>query len=264
MSGKSRRHAELRSWLRVSGLTAVARSRGRPCPAGDGGGTEKEPPGHSADWGVILGRAVHKGDRPRSASAERRHADGGGHPWGECRREAHGGGQSFMSGRGVVGRPTIPAWVRTRGSGGSSGSTRRSPRARSGTPTSPRSPASRWTPSTGRPTRRESRVRADRLSRGVPVHPRAARHRVPRPGVDHPAVRRLRQRDADQRALQDDPGRGRGRTLRRLRHADPHGPRLRRPPLARRGRPLRRRDRHRGRHGRALRRHPARSRRRRR
>ena len=115
----------------------------------------------------------------------------------------------------------------------------------------------------GRRVRRPG-LRADRLSGRVPVHPRPARHRLPRPGVDHPAVRRLRQRPADQRALQDDPGRGRRRAVRRLRHAHPHGPRLRRPARARRGRPLRRRHRLRRRHGRALRRHPARRRRRRR
>ena len=59
----------------------------------------------------------------------------------------------------------------------------------------------------------------------------------------------LRQRPADQRALQDDPGPRRRRALGRLRHADADGPRLRRPEVAGRGRPLRRRDRLRRRHG---------------
>ena len=36
--------------------------------------------------------------------------------------------------------------------------------------------------------------------------------------LDHPAVRRLRQRPADQRALQDDPGLRRWRAVGRLRH----------------------------------------------
>ena len=71
--------------------------------------------------------------------------------------------------------------------------------------------------------------RADRLAGRVPVHPRAVPDRLPRPGLDDPAVRRLRQRRADQRALQDDPGRRRRRAVRRLRHADADGPRLRRP-----------------------------------
>lgn len=50
------------------------------------------------------------------------------------------------------------------------------------------------------------------------------------------------------------------RALRRLRHADPHGARLRRPALARRGGPLRRRHRLRRRHGGPLQGHPARRR----
>ena len=79
--------------------------------------------------------------------------------------------------------------------------------------------------------------------------------RLPRADLDDPAVRRLRQRPADQRALQDDPRRGRRRALRRVRHADADGARLRRPAGARRGRALRRRDRLRRRHGGALRRH---------
>ena len=37
-------------------------------------------------------------------------------------------------------------------------------------------------------------LRADRLAGGVPVHPRAVPDRLPRPDLDDPAVRRLRQR----------------------------------------------------------------------
>ena len=54
--------------------------------------------------------------------------------------------------------------------------------------------------------------------------------------------------------------RGRRRALGRLRHAHPDGPRLRRRPQPRRGRPLRGRDRQRRRHGDPVRRHPARRR----
>ncbi len=89
----------------------------------------------------------------------------------------------------------------------------------------------------------------------VPVHARHPPHRLSRQAVDDPAVRRLRQRPADQRALQDDPRRGRRRPVGRLRHAHPDGPRLRRRARARRGGSLRRRDRLRGRHAGAVRRH---------
>ena len=99
------------------------------------------------------------------------------------------------------------------------------------------------------------RHRRLRVARGVPLHARALRHRLPRSHVDHPAVRRVRQRPADQRALPDDPGARRRRPLGGLRHADPDGPRLRRPAQPRRGRALWRGDRLRGRHGGALRRH---------
>ena len=78
---------------------------------------------------------------------------------------------------------------------------------------------------------------------------------LPRPALDHPAVRRLRQRPADQRALPDDPGRRRRRAERGLRHADADGPRLRRPAQPGRGRALRGGDRLGGRHGGAVRRH---------
>ena len=98
---------------------------------------------------------------------------------------------------------------------------------------------------------------ADRLAGGVPVHPGHPRHRLPRQAVDDPPVLRLRQRAADQRAVQDAAG-GRGRgPFRGLRHADPDGPRLRRPALAGRGRALRRGHRLGRRHGRAVRGHPA-------
>ena len=42
--------------------------------------------------------------------------------------------------------------------------------------------------------RRRGRLRADRLAGGVPVHPRPPPDRLPRAHLDHPAVRRLRQR----------------------------------------------------------------------
>ena len=71
-------------------------------------------------------------------------------------------------------------------------------------------------------------VRADRLARRVPLHPRPVPDRLPRQALDDPAVRRLRQRRADQRALQDDPARRRRRPVGGLRHADADGPRLRR------------------------------------
>ena len=127
-------------------------------------------------------------------------------------------------------------------------------------PTSPRCPAWRSSPSTARPRATTRGLRADRLAGRVPVHPRALPDRLPRPHLDDPPVRRLRQRPADQRALQDDPRPRRRRAVGGVRHADPDGPRQRRPEGARRGRPLRRRDRHRRRHGRAVRRHPARRR----
>ena len=97
------------------------------------------------------------------------------------------------------------------------------------------------------------RRRGLRVAGRVPVHPRAVPDRLPRPHLDDPAVRRLRQRRADQRALPDDPRPRRRRAERRLRHADPDGSRLRRPEEPRRGRPLRCRDRLRRRHGAALR-----------
>ena len=93
------------------------------------------------------------------------------------------------------------------------------------------------------------------VARRVPVHPRPLPDRLPRPHVDDPAVRGLRQRRADQRALPDDPRPRWRRALGRLRHADADGPRLRRPDEPGRGRPLRRRHRLRRRHGAALRRH---------
>ena len=134
-------------------------------------------------------------------------------------------------------------------------------RAGRGRATSRRCRARRSTRSTGRPTGDVGRgLRADRLAGGVPVHPRAVPDRLPRPDLDDPAVRRLRQRRADQRALQADPGRRRRWPVGRVRHADADGPRLRRPAGARRGRPLRCRDRLRRGHGGAVRRHRARRR----
>ncbi len=102
------------------------------------------------------------------------------------------------------------------------------------------------------------RHRRLRVARRVPVHARPLRDRLPRARLDDPAVRGLRQRPADQRALQDDPGSWRRWPQRRLRHAHADGPRLRRPAQPRRGRPLRRGHRLRCRHGRALRRDQAR------
>ena len=141
----------------------------------------------------------------------------------------------------------------TAGSAGSGGMT---PRA-SATRTSPRCPAWRSSRSTARPRRRGARLRADRLAGRVPVHPRPVPGRVPGPGLDHPPVLRVRQRRADQRAVQDAAGRGRRRPVGRLRHADADGPRLRRPEVARRGRALRRGHRLGRRPGRPVRRHPA-------
>ena len=102
--------------------------------------------------------------------------------------------------------------------------------------------------------RHGGRFRSHRLAGGVPVHPGPARHRLPREGLDHPAVRRLRQRRRHQHALQDDPRRGRPRAFGRLRHAHPDGSRLRRRPRPGRGRPLRGGHRLGRRHGRAVRR----------
>ena len=125
-----------------------------------------------------------------------------------------------------------------------------------GTPTSPRCPECRVEPVYGPPEGADvPGLRADRLAGRVPVHPRALPDRLPRPHLDDPPVRRLRQRAADQRALQDDPRRRRWRPVRRVRHADADGPRLGRAAVARRGRPLRRRDRLGRRHGGAVRRH---------
>ena len=74
------------------------------------------------------------------------------------------------------------------------------------------------------------------------------------PDLDHPPVRRLRQRRQTNERYQTDPRRRRRRAVGRLRHAHADGPRLRRPAVARRGRALRRRHRLGRRHGRALRR----------
>ena len=67
-------------------------------------------------------------------------------------------------------------------------------------------------------------------ARPVPVHPRPARRRLPLTALDDAHVRRLRHRGGHQRPLQGDPPQRRHGPLHRLRHADPHGLRLRRSP----------------------------------
>ena len=120
--------------------------------------------------------------------------------------------------------------------------------------------AARSSRSTARPTGGYPRTSSGSAGRGSSRSPAGCTPRLPRPHLDDPPVRRLRQRRADQRALQDDPRPRRRRAVGRVRHADADGPRQRRPEGARRGRPLRRGDRLRGRHGGAVRRHPARRR----
>ena len=106
---------------------------------------------------------------------------------------------------------------------------------------------------------RRSRPRP-RLPRRVPLHARGLSVDVPRSPVDDAAVRRLRHAGGDERALPLPHGARPDRALDRLRHAHPHGLRLRPRTLARRGRPRRRRRRLARRHGDALRGHPARRR----
>jgi hypothetical protein len=107
-------------------------------------------------------------------------------------------------------------------------------------------------------SRRRPELRPDRLAGGVPLHARPLRTGYRGRTWTIRQFAGLRQRQADQRALQDDPRPRRRRPVRRLRHAHPHGPRLRRPDVPRRGRPLRRRHRQRRRHGHPLQRHQAR------
>ncbi len=97
-----------------------------------------------------------------------------------------------------------------------------------------------------------------RLPGRVSVHPRRVSVDVPRPAVDDAAVRGLRHRGGDERALPLPHGARADRPLDGLRHADADGLRLRPPALARRGRAGGRRGRLARRHGDALRRHPAR------
>src|SRR5262249_41885938 len=66
-----------------------------------------------------------------------------------------------------------------------------------------------------------------RLSRRVPVHPRGLPVDVPGAPLDDAAVRRLRDRRGDQRALSLPPRSRPDRALHPLRHADADGPRLR-------------------------------------
>ena len=78
---------------------------------------------------------------------------------------------------------------------------------------------------------------------------------VPLEALDDADVRRLRHRRRHQLAVQGDHQDRRRRPVDRVRHAHPARPRLRRPDVARRGRPLRCGDRQPGRHGGPLRRH---------
>ena len=73
----------------------------------------------------------------------------------------------------------------------------------------------------------------------VPVHARPVPGHVPRPAVDDPAVRRLRLRGGDERALPLPARAGPDRPVGRLRPADPARLRLRPPARRRRGRALR-------------------------
>ena len=156
---------------------------------------------------------------------------------------------SYAGGRRARSDPPRPRVARRR-------STRASPSA---TRSSPPSRARRSSRSTPTEDLAENDPERDIGYPGeYPVHPRRLPVDVPRAAVDDAPVRRLRHRRGDQRALPL-PARPRAdRALDRVRHAHPHGPRLRPPPLARRGRARGRRDRHARRHGDAVRRHPAR------
>ena len=92
----------------------------------------------------------------------------------------------------------------------------------------------------------------------LPVHPWRLPVDVHRAAVDDAAVRRLRHRQGEQRALPPARQGRHRRTLRRLRPADADGLRLRRADRARRGRQGRRRHRQPRRHAHPLRRAPAR------
>ena len=109
------------------------------------------------------------------------------------------------------------------------------------------------------PRERRDRLGArPRLPRRVSLHARRLPVDVPRQALDDAAVRRLRHRRGDERALPL-PARARADgALDGLRHADADGLRLRPRALARRGRARGRRDRLARGHGDALRRHPAR------
>ena len=106
---------------------------------------------------------------------------------------------------------------------------------------------------------RRGRLRArPRLPGRLSVHARRLPVDVPRPALDDAAVRRVRHRRRDERALPLPPRARPDRALDRLRHAHPDGLRLGPPEVARRGRPRGCRDRLARGHGAALRRHPAR------
>ena len=104
-----------------------------------------------------------------------------------------------------------------------------------------------------------ARLRArPRRSRRLPVHARHPRDRLPRQALDDAAVRRVRHARSDQRALSAPARSRRHRPQRRVRSADADGPRSRPSAVAGRGGEVRRVGRVAGRHGDAVRRHPAR------
>ena len=98
--------------------------------------------------------------------------------------------------------------------------------------------------------------RRPRLPRRVSLHARRLPHDVPRPPVDAPPNRRIRNRPRHQRALQVSPRAWADRPLDGLRPSDAHGLRLAAPARRGRGREARRRHRHRPRYVRPVRRHP--------
>ena len=106
----------------------------------------------------------------------------------------------------------------------------------------------------GRLARRLGRRGAAGQAGGVPVHAWCLPLDVHRPPVDDAAVRRLRDRQGVQRALQAARRERHRRAVGRVRPADPDGPRLRLRDRARRGRQGGRRDRLDRRHAPAVRR----------
>ena len=96
---------------------------------------------------------------------------------------------------------------------------------------------------------------AGSLAGRVSVYARHSSQRLSRPALDDAAVRRFRQRRANQRALSLSARARAARAFGCVRYADADGLRLRRTASARRSRQVRRRDRLARRHGGALRRH---------